>query len=138
MESLTATVMLPYPASRRQHARRGGRGTQRAVASSSYAERPAGRPEWPALLGARMRMRTVAILALIALFSTSACAAARSSSDAAPPASEGAAARPAAAPAAGAPAPRQAAATTAGAPANDAQQSVPSLDRMIIRTVNMT
>ena len=83
--------------------------------------------------------RFVAILALIALLSTSACAAASAPQASAP--AESAAARPAPppAPAAGAAAAPRQAATGSAASATDAQQSsVPSLDRMIVRTVTMT
>jgi hypothetical protein len=89
-----------------------------------------------------MNHRVVAILALIAVLSTSACAAASPSARfEAPAPADGVASRavpPAAQAPGGAAAPRQAATgNTAGQ--TDAQQaSVPSLDRMIIRTVAMT
>jgi hypothetical protein len=92
-----------------------------------------------------MNARVVAILTLIAMLSTTACAAASAPQAApAPPAqSEVARSAPPPASAAGAAAaPKQAApssAANASAPATDVQQSaVPSLDRMIIRTVTMT
>jgi hypothetical protein len=92
-----------------------------------------------------MSARIVAILGLIALLSTSACAAASSPTSApavSPARSEEAtasrAAAPAAPPAPGAvAAPRQAAAGAANQ-SDQAQQNLPSLDRMIIRTVTMT
>jgi hypothetical protein len=86
-----------------------------------------------------MSARIVAILGIIALLSTSACAASPSAtSQAGGRAQESAAApRPASAPAAaGAAAPRQSSAG-APAPADQAQQQIPNLDRMIIRTVTM-
>src|SRR5690348_9229776 len=97
-----------------------------------------------------MSAKIVAILGLIALLSTSACAAASApsftsadrgvASEAAPRAPAPQAAAPAPAPGA-AQAPKQAA--TGGAPASGAadqpQQNLPSIDtRMIIRTVTMT
>ncbi|MCC6175158.1 MAG: DUF4349 domain-containing protein [Chloroflexi bacterium] len=80
-----------------------------------------------------MSARVVALLGLIVVLATSACGAASTPSSGAPPrpAAESAA-RPAAAP-------RQAA--TAGgaqAQADTANQTLPSTDRMIIRTVSMT
>ncbi len=95
-----------------------------------------------------MSFRIVAVLGLVAVLSTSACAASSSpaeseergradqstASRAAPPAAPAPAGAPAAA------APRQQAAS-GGAAANQgeqAQQNLPSLDRMIIRTVTMT
>jgi hypothetical protein len=91
-----------------------------------------------------MGARLLAILGIVALLSTSACAAASSptlsqdrgrADEAAPRAAAPAPAEKAAT----APAPRQAA---GGAPAanqaDQAQQNLPSLDRMIIRTVTMT
>jgi Domain of unknown function (DUF4349) len=91
-----------------------------------------------------MHVRTVALFALIALITTSACAAARPASEAAPPpppsVADSSAARPAAPVAAAppGPAPRQQGATGAAAQSDAAQQNLPSLDRMIIRTVTMT
>jgi hypothetical protein len=90
-----------------------------------------------------MSARIVAILGLIAVLASSACAASPSTglSSADRGRSEESASRvaPAAAPAAP-PAPRQQApgGAAAGAPADQAQQNLPSLDRMIIRTVTMT
>ena len=90
-----------------------------------------------------MSARIVAILGLIAVLASSACAASPSTglSSANRGRSEESASRaaPAAAPAAP-PAPRQQApgGGAAGAPADQVQQNLPSLDRMIIRTVTMT
>jgi hypothetical protein len=88
-----------------------------------------------------MSVRFVAVLGLIAVLSTSACAAA--STPAASPdrgrAEESAPRAAAPAPQTAAAPPRQAAATGAAASQGDqAQQNLPSLDRMIIRTVTMT
>jgi hypothetical protein len=96
-----------------------------------------------------MSARVVVILALIALLSTSACAAASPSSsnadrgvasEAAPPAQRLAPAAPAPPPTGGsAAAPRQAAgAAPAASQADQLQQTLPAVDRMIIRTVTMT
>ncbi|MFN8635624.1 MAG: DUF4349 domain-containing protein [Chloroflexota bacterium] len=102
-----------------------------------------------------MSARIIAILGLIALLSTSACAAARNavSQDqgrtqestapravppAAPAAPGVAAAPPAPAPAQRAAANQPASGGAAAPAADQAQQSVPNLDRMIIRTVTMT
>jgi hypothetical protein len=92
-----------------------------------------------------MSGRIVAILGLIAIFSTSACAASSSPSanqDRGRAGESESRAVPAAAPPApaSAPAPKQAAASGGAAanPADQAQQTVPSLDRMIIKTVTMT
>ena len=86
-----------------------------------------------------MSVRFVAILGLIAVLGTSACAAASSSPTAS---EERGRAAPAAAPApAGAPAaprPQAASGAAASQAADQAQQNLPSLDRMIIRTVTMT
>jgi len=86
-----------------------------------------------------MSVRFVAILGLIAVLATSACAAASSSPTAS---EERGRAAPAAAPApAGAPAaprPQAASGAAASQAADQAQQNLPSLDRMIIRTVTMT
>src|SRR6266540_893946 len=94
-----------------------------------------------------MSARIVAILGLIALLSTSACAASSApsfsdgrASEAAPP-RQGLAppAAPAAAPAARqAPGGAAASGAAAGSQADQMQQNLPSLDRMIIRTVTMT
>jgi hypothetical protein len=92
-----------------------------------------------------MSARLVAILGLIALLSTSACAASpsfsggRADQESAPRAVAPQAAAPAPAPAA-ATAPRQApgGGGAAANQADQAQQNLPSLDRMIIRTVTMT
>jgi hypothetical protein len=87
-----------------------------------------------------MSARLVAILGLIALLSTSACAASPSTTGGR--AEQESASRPAAPAAAPAPAARQAPGGAAGAAANQAadqaQQNLPSLDRMIIRTVTMS
>lgn len=93
-----------------------------------------------------MSVRIVAILGLIAVLSTSACAASSSptaseergradqstASRAAPPAAPAPAGAPAAAPR------QQAASGAAANQADQSQQNLPSLDRMIIRTVTMT
>jgi hypothetical protein len=87
-----------------------------------------------------MNARVIVILALVALLATSACAAASSPSSAVAPA-ESSGGRAAPAPAAAPPAPRQqgaAAGAASNAQADQTQPSVPSLDRMIIRTVTMT
>lgn len=84
-----------------------------------------------------MSARLVAVLGLIALLVTSACAAASSPAAKGQTASESAP-RTAGAPAA-APAPQRAASGGAAqGQADQAQQNLPSLDRMIIRTVTMT
>jgi len=93
-----------------------------------------------------MSVRIVAILGLIAVLSTSACAASPSSglSSADRGRTESSEARPAAPPRpAAAPAPQQApgggtTASAANQAADQVQQNLPSLDRMIIRTVTMT
>ena len=88
-----------------------------------------------------MNARVIAILALVALLVTSACAAASSPSSAvAPGESSGGRAVQAPAAAPPAPAPRQQASsgTASNAQADQSQPSVPSLDRMIVRTVTMT
>jgi hypothetical protein len=96
-----------------------------------------------------MSVRIVAILGVIAILSTSACAASSSPSSSverdqersrpAESVASGAAAKPAAPPAPqAAAAPRQAPGGAAGNQADQAQQTVPSFDRMIIRTVTMT
>jgi hypothetical protein len=96
-----------------------------------------------------MSARIVAILGIIAILSTSACAASNSAtasrdqdraSEAAPARAPGAPAaaappRPATAPAAGGATANQAAQAR---PADAVQQDLPSFDRMIIRTVTMT
>ena len=89
-----------------------------------------------------MSARIVAILVSIALLSTSACAASpninalpdRGRAETA----ESRAAAPGAPAAAPAPAQRAAGGAAANQPADQAQQNLPSLDRMIIRTVTMT
>jgi hypothetical protein len=95
--------------------------------------------------GDRMSVRIVAILGLIAVLSTSACAASSSpmASDERSRPQESTASRavaPAAPPPPGAaPAPKQAAGGgAAGNQADQLQQTVPNFDRMIIRTVTMT
>ncbi len=86
-----------------------------------------------------MSARLVAMLALIALLSTSACAASPSSSSGGRADQEAATSRAAPPAPASAPAARQAAGGAAANQAADqAQQNLPSLDRMIIRTVTMT
>jgi hypothetical protein len=103
-------------------------------------------------MGERMSVKFVAILGLIAVLSTSACAASSSPSSseggrglqgASPPrpaAIEAPPAKPAAPAQVRQPAPGggTAASGAAADPADQLQQNLPSADRMIIRTVNMT
>ncbi|MCC7367497.1 MAG: DUF4349 domain-containing protein [Chloroflexi bacterium] len=89
-----------------------------------------------------MRARIVAILALLltaALLTTTGCAASPSASP--PRTAESAASAPKSAAAPAAPAPAAVSRPASGGanqPADQAQQNLPSLDRMIVRTVTMT
>jgi hypothetical protein len=96
--------------------------------------------------GERMSARIVAVLGLIAVLSTSACAASPQAGTSADrgrvETAESRAVAPAAPPPPGAPAsapaPRQAAGGAANQAADQVQQNLPSFDRMIIRTVTMS